>query len=289
MTVASFIIGGSIKQVTMNLRLSGGLLGIITAFGADTPEISSAIVALSGKQHDIGVGIIIGSNIFNLSILIGLSAMISGKLPVKRQSILLHGAVSLSAILILTLLLFQYISAALSIILLMLLLVPYVIILILKPDKLKQWKIPVKARKFLNAANYAKPSAKENRTDKWAAWYKPWIGGLALIVIIGTSIGMVKSAIFLNNTWGINKTILGMFVLATLTSLPNVILAVKLALDGRGNAVMSESLNSNNLNIVLGISVPAIILGLGSLSGQTIFSVWWLLITTIIVLMLSFF
>ena len=61
MTAASFILGGSIEQLTMKLRLSGGLLGIISALGADAPEISSAITALLSKQHDIGVGIIIGS------------------------------------------------------------------------------------------------------------------------------------------------------------------------------------------------------------------------------------
>jgi cation:H+ antiporter len=290
MTAASFILGGSIAQLIANLSLSGGLLGIISALGADAPEISSAFTALSGRQHEIGVGIIIGSNIFNLSILLGLSALISGKLPVKRQSIILNGAVSLLAILIMILLLFQYISPSLSIILLMFLLVPYVSILELKPDRMKQWKFPEKARNFISAAaNYAKPAAKESKTDKWSSWYKPWIGGLAVIVIIGTSIGMVKSAIFLSNAWSISQSIVGMFVLATLTSIPNVILAVKLALNGRGTAVISESLNSNNLNIILGISVPAIILGIGSLARQTIFSIWWLLGTTIIALLLSFF
>ena len=88
---------------------------------------------------------------------------------------------------------------------------------------------------------------------------------------------MVRSAVFLSDAWGLNKTILGVLVLAVFTGIPDVITAIRMALDGRGIAVMSEALNSNNLNILFGICVPATVFGLGTLAGQTIFSLWWLL------------
>ncbi len=50
---------------------------------------------------------------------------------------------------------------------------------------------------------------------------------------------------FFSNAWGLNTTIVGMLILAALTGVPNVITSIKLALDGRGTAVMSEALNSN--------------------------------------------
>ena len=45
--------------------------------GADSLEISSAIVALLSNRRDLGVGIALGSNLFNLAALLGLGALVS--------------------------------------------------------------------------------------------------------------------------------------------------------------------------------------------------------------------
>lgn len=263
---------------------------MIAALGADTPEISSAVTALFVGHHDVGVGIIIGSNIFNLAVLLGLSALVVGRLSVRRQGIIFNGATSFIVTLVLILLIFRFISPLISIALLMLLLVPYVIVSSLKLNRMKQWRLPEKIRAFLIVAIASTRHASKGRKMVIGrSWSMAWLGMPAVIVIIVTSIGMVHSAVFLSNAWGVNKTILGMLIIATLTSIPNVITTIKLALDGRGMAVMSESLNSNTINILFGICVPATILGLGPLAKQTIFSVWWLIGATIIALLLLYF
>ncbi|MGB4869062.1 MAG: hypothetical protein WBP47_03400, partial [Candidatus Promineifilaceae bacterium] len=96
-----------------------------------------------------GVGIIIGSSIFNLSALLGLSALIAGRLIVRRQGVIFNGAASLIVILALVLLVFKFISAPVSLMLLMLLLIPYIGISSLKPDQIKQWGLPEKIYAFL--------------------------------------------------------------------------------------------------------------------------------------------
>lgn len=106
---------------------------MIAALAANTPEISSAVTALFIGQHDVGVGIIIGSSIFNLSALLGLSALIAGRLIVRRQGVIFNGAASLIVILALVLLVFKFISAPVSLMLLMLLLIPYIGISSLNP------------------------------------------------------------------------------------------------------------------------------------------------------------
>jgi len=289
MTIASFILGASIKKFSTQLRLSGGLLGMIAALGADTPEIASAVTALSVGQHDVGVGIIIGSNIFNIAVLLGVSALIAGKLRVRRSGVIFNGGISLIVILVLMLLIFRFISPPTGIVLSMLLLIPYVIISGLKLNQLKEGKLPEKIRTFLvEAIAYTPHVAKGHKMAIGNPWSGAWRGGLAVIVIIVTSMGMVHSAVFLSSAWGVNKTIVGVLILASLTSIPNAITAGKLALDGRGMAVMSEALNSNTINILFGVCVPATILGLGSMAKQTIFSAWWLIGTTIIALFLLY-
>src|SRR5205823_9153672 len=103
-----------------------------------------------------------------------------------------------------------------------------------------------------------------------------------LAAIVLGSIGMVQAAIDLGHRWGVSDVIVGTLVLAALTSLPNLLTAVRLALRGRGAATVSEAFNSNSLNVLAGIAVPSLFLALGSANGLVTFSVWWLLGMTVV-------
>src|SRR5437588_10627008 len=71
------------------------LIGLLTAVAADGPEISSALFALIKGAHDVGVGVLVGSNGFNLAAMIGLSALLSGRVRLPREVLLLDGTVGL--------------------------------------------------------------------------------------------------------------------------------------------------------------------------------------------------
>ena len=66
-------------------------------------------------------------------------------------------------------------------------------------------------------------------------------------------------------------------MLAVLTSLPNAWTGVRFGLQQRGSALMSETLNSNSINIVAGLAVPAALGTLAAFSGLAIFDVAWLI------------
>jgi len=71
-----------------------------------------------------------------------------------------------------------------------------------------------------------------------------------------------------------------------LTSLPNAYTGIRLGFQGRGSALLSETLNSNTINLVAGIAIPALVLTLGTFSGLIAFDLAWLIATTLIVLAL---
>jgi len=82
-------------------------------------------------------------------------------------------------------------------------------------------------------------------------------------------------------TWGwVDPRTIGGLVLAAVTSLPNAVVAIYLALRGRGAATLSTAMNSNALNVAIGLLVPGTILGLGAPSGQaTLIAGWYLGLT----------
>ena len=110
----------------------------------------------------------------------------------------------------------------------------------------------------------------------------------ALAAVVGGAAGMVAAAQSLGDRWDVSDVVLGALVLAALTSIPNVLAALRLALHGRGAACVSESLNSNNANILVGLCVPAVILGLGSASGTETFAAWWMVGMTFVAVALGF-
>jgi hypothetical protein len=82
--------------------------------------------------------------------------------------------------------------------------------------------------------------------------------------------------------------VVGGLVLAAVTSLPNVVAAVYLAARGRGAATLSTALNSNNLNVVAGLLLPAVVIGLGRPSDQAVLIAVWYAILTGVVLCAAF-
>ena len=110
----------------------------------------------------------------------------------------------------------------------------------------------------------------------------------ALAAVVGGAYGMVAAAQSLGERWGVSDLVLGAIVLAALTSIPNLIAAVRLARHGRGAACVSEALNSNNANILVGLCVPATILGFGAASGIEDFAGLWMVGMTLVAVALGF-
>ena len=77
-----------------------------------------------------------------------------------------------------------------------------------------------------------------------------------------------------------------MIGLAILTALPNAWTGVRFGLQGRGSALMSETLNSNSINIVAGLVIPAALGSLAGFSGLAAFDIAWLCAMTAAALVL---
>jgi cation:H+ antiporter len=65
----SWLLVTRLERVGERVGLSEALLGVVVALAADTPEITSAVSAITQHQRAIGAGVVIGSNVFNLAAL----------------------------------------------------------------------------------------------------------------------------------------------------------------------------------------------------------------------------
>lgn len=278
MSWASVHMAAALESICTRLRFSDGLLGIVTALGADAPEICSAIAALLSSHHELGLGVVIGSNIFNLAGLLGLSALVAGRVAIGRQGLWFNGGTSLIVSVIVLAMILQWISVGFSLLLLALVLVPYVTLTALHPPRVGKLRLPATVKRFFSVAvGHAHRDARKRENIPHATWKDAVWVVISMALIIGSSFSAVDSAVLLGSDLGISHAVIGMLILAALTSIPNVIAAVHLARESRGAAVISESLNSNTLNILAGISLPALFIGFAPPSSSIIYAATWLL------------
>jgi cation:H+ antiporter len=286
---ASAVLSRRIEQLGKWLLLSESLLGIIAALGADAPEISSSISALRSGNHDLGLGIVLGSNIFNLAVLLGLSALISGKIRVDTRTLLLNGGVAVGVLCLTTAQLYGVLSNLWALGLIAAIMIPYVTATALSPTSIRT------GAEFLGLggvlgltiqdANRDAAKAEEPRRPSYADILDVLP---TLVAIVLGSVGLVHSAVVLGGVWKISTPVVGTIILAGLTGIPNAVTAIHLARRGRGSAVLSESLNSNTLNLLVGISLPALFFSSAPLNSRSMLAVWWLAGMTVLALGLSF-
>jgi cation:H+ antiporter len=281
--VASLVFARKLDEVGERLGVSEGLHGILTALGADAPEISTAVTAIAASHADAGVGVVIGASTFNLAALLGVSALVAGSVTVHRHGLLLNGLVGLAVVGIGTALVLGSIDAWAAILLIAAVFVPYVVLLSLSPRLLARVAPAPLARAVREEVEDLRSEhlPRSRLADAFAL--APSLG-----VIVGASIGLVKAATTLGSRWGVPDVVLGTLVLASLTTLPNFSTAVRLALHGRGAAVVSETFNSNSLNVLAGLAVPALLIGVGGTSGVQAFSAWYLVGMTVLAVGLAY-
>ena len=268
-----------LDRVGLRLGLPETLLGLLTAVAADAPELSSAITALLKGERSAGVGVVVGSNVFNLAAMVGASAVLSGLVSVRRESLVVEGSVGVAVLLVAAALIVGWLPPAGAIAIIAVVLVPYVTVLALGPRGVE--RLPFPQRGFLHRMF----GEEHRRARQEGAIAMPVLVLLpALAIIVAASALMVEAAVRLADRWSVPKYLVGVLVLAVLTSLPNAFTAIRLGLQGRGSALLSETLNSNTINLVAGVAIPALLLSLGSFSGLVAFDLVWLAATTLVVI-----
>jgi cation:H+ antiporter len=272
-----------LTRLGSKLRLSEGLLGLLTALGADAPELSSAVIAILAGSRAVGQGVVLGSNLFNLAALIGLAALLSGGLAVHRPALLVDGAVGLAAVLLAGLLVAGWAPAWAVAAVMLSVFIVYASALALPAVTLRRLRVPTLLRTALvQAPGHLGHEAAPSQLSWTPVLWLP----VAVALVVGGAFGLVHSAIELSAAWGIPQPFVGGIVLAVLTSLPNAYAAVHLGRLGRGTAVLSEAMNSNTLNLLGGLVLPAAIFGLGSIGRTTGITYLWLVGLTLLVLAL---
>ena len=279
----SWVLVSRLERVGERLGLSEALLGIVAALAADAPEVTAAVTAIAGHQQRLGAGVVIGSNVFNLAALLGLGAVVAGRIRLHRKVVVLGGTVAMCVAVVCLLVVIGVLPPAAGLVLVAVTVVLYAVILGAGDRALARLRLPLRWIAWLRSA-VAEESVELEEAIRPARGRRQdvAVAGLALVVVVAASVTMERAASALGTRFAIPEIIVGGLVLAAVTSLPNAVAAVYLAARGRGAATFSTALNSNTLNVALGLVLPAAVIGLGRPSGQaTLITAWYIGLTAV--------
>jgi cation:H+ antiporter len=280
---ASQVLVTRIERLGERFGLTEAMLGLVAALAADAPEITSAAAALARGQGAVGVGVVLGSNVFNLAALLGLGAVVAGRISLHRRVVALEGTVGLWMAAISIAALAGLIGPGTGLALALAVLLPYAWLSALSsrhrrrlrlPARLREWLAEAIAEEELEEGPALHPAAPRPRDSVSAV-----TAAVALVTVVAASVAMEHAATTLGARLAVPGIVTGGIVLAAVTSLPNAVTAVHLARRGRGAATLSEAMNSNTLNVVFGMFLPAAITGLASGGASGAVAVWYAVMT----------
>ena len=225
---ADFFVDGASSTAKL-LKVPSVIIGLtIVAMGTSAPEAAVSISAGLSGSSDIALSNVIGSNIFNLLIVVGVSAIIC---PMKTEKVILRrdiwwslGAAAATLIMMTD----MKISGAEGILLLGGM-AAYIAVLVFDARKKRDEGDEVKAMSPLKSIIYI-------------------VGGLAAIIIGGDLV--VDSACDIAAAFGMSEALIGLTIVAAGTSLPELVTSIVAAKKGDSGLALGNVVGSNIFNIL---------------------------------------
>lgn len=237
------------SAIAVKLGMSAGLIGLtIVAFGTSAPELLVSVNAALKGNSDISVGNVIGSNIANIGMVLGISGLFYPIL-IRKSTLRFDYFIT-----VLVTLLFYAVSYNGMIelwegILLFSLFIGFNLYLFKYTDQ------------GLAEGSEGEEEVEQVKGYSWLVAISLFLGG-----IVGLYIGselLVNNAVKISREFGVSERVIGITIIAIGTSLPELITSIMAALSKKTDMAIGNILGSNIMNVLSILGITAIIKPIG--------------------------
>ncbi|MHA2348230.1 MAG: calcium/sodium antiporter [Candidatus Thorarchaeota archaeon] len=276
----------SASKLARTLGVSELFIGLtIVAIGTSLPEIVASSAAVIAGKPQLAFTNVIGSTIINMTLIVGVSALIS---PLASNAVVIDRDAKVMILVIASLVVFMLDPLTPGIIavweagFLLMLFIAYLSFLITRPEDCEscyQFHVFVDYLIRLNfltslrglfprtgdsdksknqVLSLEEQEQKEGQQTK--SFKDPFLVFLsALFIVLGAQLVVVGSD-FITLTWGIQEGVIGLLVVALGTSLPELTVSVNSARRGFGRLLIGNVIGSNIINITLGLGIISLVI-----------------------------
>ncbi|GLB61895.1 calcium/sodium antiporter [Cytobacillus sp. NCCP-133] len=273
---ANYFVEGASK-IAVFLKISPLLIGLtIVAFGTSSPEATVSILAALNDNAEVALGNVIGSNIFNITLVVGVTAIIN-PLQVESETIRKEIPFTLLASTALMIFISDRVLESVSedivtrgdglILLLIFALFMYYLFEV--------------ARK-----NRSNPQGEDVKTSGsiWTKQILFTLAGLAAIIFGGDLV--VRSSTEIAVSLGMSETLVGLTIVAVGTSLPELVTSITAALKKQSEIALGNIVGSNIFNILFVLGAAAAITPLG-VDPKIVVDITIMILLTVVLLAFS--
>lgn len=238
------------STLAVRVGISPLVIGLVVVSAATSaPELAVTVGAVISGEPDLAVGNVVGSNIVNILLILGISAVIA-PLVIKRQLVRIDIPVMVAISVALLLVSLDGRISLLDGLLLLTVLVVHTVMSIVVGRK-----------------EETDPAAQLDTLPLNAKPVPLWLAGLLLVVGIGLLVGgaqlLVTGAVSIATAFGVSSLVIGLTVVAIGTSLPELATSLIALRKGETDMAVGNIVGSNIFNIGMVLGLPAILFGDG--------------------------
>ncbi|MBR2609004.1 MAG: calcium/sodium antiporter [Bacteroidales bacterium] len=242
---ADYLVAGAVS-IARRLKVSDFVIGAaIVGVGTSMPELVVSFIGALQGNADVAIGNVVGSNIFNVLGILGLTAMFF-PITVNRSNMKFELPVCIAVSLLLTVLVFNFFTGGTPV--------------VSRPDGLIllvcffgfMWYSFHRDRKAGGQVS-EQTALEEEKTPLWLAVVKV-VGGLTVLIVSCDL--FVDNAVRIARSFGVNDAFISLTLIACGTSLPELAASVAAALKKNTQLALGNIIGSNIFNItwILGLS-----------------------------------
>ncbi len=257
---ADNLVSGSVS-IARRFKVSDFVIGAaIVGIGTSSPELLVSLIGAINGNSDVAIGNVVGSNIFNVLGILGLTAIFF-PIAIKKENMKFELPVCIGISILLILLVFNFFNKD----------VPT----IGRPDgwilllcfAIYMWYSFYRDRKQnrLNHPEIKEEKKIDDKTPMWLAAVKV-VGGLAVLVV--SCDFFVDNAVSIAKSFGVDEAVISLTLIACGTSLPELAASIAAALKKNTQLALGNIIGSNIFNIALILGLCSQVMPLNS-SGIT--------------------
>ncbi|MEO1953859.1 MAG: calcium/sodium antiporter [Campylobacterales bacterium] len=236
---ADFIIKES-ERIALHFKISHFVIGAtLVAFGTSLPEMAASMMASYAGKSDMAIANVVGSVIFNITLVLGIVFFIAKDMKPKRELFALDSAWVVLPVIIFFIMIQDGTIGRFDGMLFLLLMASYIIFL------------------FSSAKDDLEGEIDEDLTKEKFNWSKTaLLLGIGFTLTIGGANFVIESGSNIARDFGISEWIIGIFLISLGTSLPELVVSVVAIKKGNAEMSIGNIIGSNvaNFSMVLGAS-----------------------------------
>jgi len=266
---ADYFVDGA-SSTALNFKLSKMLIGLtIVAFGTSAPEFAISMQSLINGSGDILLGNVIGSNVLNALLILGLASLIC---PLKINNTTIKKEMPMMLL----------ISTILVVVTLDQVFDPNMVNLITRSDGIVITLFFLIFVYYLIRTMRNKVDEDEEEKPKYELKKSILVTILGIIAIVIGSDLIVDNAIIIAQNLGISERLISLTIIAFGTSLPELVTSVTAAVKHEEEIAVGNIVGSNIFNICIVLGIPISIFGGITPSGFSIVDIIMLLLSSIV-------